>query len=77
MNDPPFAAGDCRGGTLVVCDFDGTVCSVDMCNEILERVLRDLQIARLVADLPLERDDFLKRLGGRAIGFELSQHAFL
>jgi len=41
MGDPRLAAGDRRGGTLVVCDFDGTVCSVDMCNEILERFAGD------------------------------------
>jgi 2-hydroxy-3-keto-5-methylthiopentenyl-1-phosphate phosphatase len=46
MMDNPVAApgldGGCPGGRLlVVCDFDGTVCRVDMCNEILDRFAGD------------------------------------
>jgi 2-hydroxy-3-keto-5-methylthiopentenyl-1-phosphate phosphatase len=46
MNDPSAAApgpdGNCPGKRLlVVCDFDGTVCRVDMCNEILDHFAGD------------------------------------
>jgi 2,3-diketo-5-methylthio-1-phosphopentane phosphatase len=41
ISDPLPGEGNPRGRLLVVCDFDGTVCSVDMCNEILERFAGD------------------------------------
>ena len=46
MMDNPVAApgsvGGCPGERLlVVCDFDGTVCRVDMCNEILDHFAGD------------------------------------
>ena len=44
--DPPRQDDGADGGSpagpvLVVCDFDGTVCRVDMCNEILDRFAGD------------------------------------
>jgi 2-hydroxy-3-keto-5-methylthiopentenyl-1-phosphate phosphatase len=46
MTDNPAAvpgpAGDCPGQRLlVVCDFDGTVCRVDICNEFLDHFAGD------------------------------------
>jgi len=41
LRDLPPGEGNPQGRSLVVCDFDGTVCSVDMCNEILERFAGD------------------------------------
>jgi 2-hydroxy-3-keto-5-methylthiopentenyl-1-phosphate phosphatase len=45
MDNPVAASGPVGEGTderlLVICDFDGTVCRVDMCNEILEHFAGD------------------------------------
>src|SRR5512138_1768014 len=44
--DPPAPASGTTGDSarerlLVVCDFDGTVCRVDLCNEILDHFAGD------------------------------------
>jgi 2,3-diketo-5-methylthio-1-phosphopentane phosphatase len=40
-HDSGNQGGSAAGRLLVICDFDGTVCRVDMCNEILDRFAGD------------------------------------